>query len=290
MKTLIIPTDFSAPAENAAMYALNLAFSMRANIHLCHALRPEGPDPSLGGASLAVKNFPDLHEVCAGKLKQFAAKLEVATERIAADRSDDFKPQVSTSCDFGGIFSVVSAAAEGKVVPMIIMGKTGAGNLNRFVFGSSTLDILKKIKLPLLIIPFNYNLKPIQKIAYSSAMSGDEQLTAQSLANLAGYFNAELLIANIPSFVEIIDPKEYQERQKTFLKNLEGNISFKSIDSDNIDSGLEILKKEDIDMLVMGHENRGFLDRFIFGSYALRHASHVDLPLLVIPKRFVPQF
>ncbi|MBP0611653.1 hypothetical protein J8J42_01170 [Chryseobacterium sp. cx-311] len=26
MKTIIVPTDFSEPAENAALYALNLAF------------------------------------------------------------------------------------------------------------------------------------------------------------------------------------------------------------------------------------------------------------------------
>lgn len=290
MKTIIVPTDFSEPAENAALYALNLAFYTNANIYLCHALRPEGPDPSLGGISQAVKNFPEMREICETKLKQLISMLETESEHILAQITGDYKPVIAGGCDFGDISAVVLAAAEGKDIPMIVMGRTGAGKLNRLAFGNSTLHMIKRTKLPLLIIPYTYKFGTINKIAYSCEMTEDDKRTSQSLADFAASFDAEMLIAHIPNFVEMIDSREYHTRQKTFMQDLEGKVSFKSIESDNIDSGLENLKKEDIDMLVMGHENRGFLDRFIFGSYAARHAAKIGIPLLIIPKRFAPQF
>ncbi len=290
MKTIIIPTDFSAPSENAALYALHLALRLKANIHLCHALRPEGPDPSLGGISMAVKNFPELRQVCTSSLQKLAAKLESQATTTLEIHTGGYCPEISTSCDFGDVATVVQKAAEGKVVLMIVMGMTGAGKLDRLVFGSNSQHMIKHTKLPLLIIPFDKTFKVPRKIAYSSEMSAEDKLTAQSLAAFAGYFKAELLVAHIPNFVEVTDPREYTNRQKIFTQDIEGSFKFKSIEADNIDSGLELLKKEDIDMLVMGHENHGFLDRFIFGSYAARHASKIGMPLLIIPKRFVPQF
>ncbi len=290
MKTIIIPTDFSAPSENAAFYALQLALRLNANIHLCHALRPEGPDPSLGGISMAVKNFPELREVCISRLQKLTGELQNKATEILLNFPGVYRPEISTSCDFGDVSTIVQNAAEGKVVPMVVMGMTGAGKLDRLVFGSNTQEMIKRTKLPLLIIPFDKTFEVPRRIAYSSEMSAEDKLTAQGLAKFAGYFNAELLVAHIPNFVEVIDPREYSNREKNFTKDFDGRFTFKSIEADNIDSGLELLKKEKIDMLVMGHENHGFLDRFIFGSYAARHASKVGLPLLIIPKRFVPQF
>ncbi|WP_431200608.1 universal stress protein [Mucilaginibacter sp. P25] len=49
MKTILVPTDFSAQAKNAASYAVNIAQIIRAGVILCHAIKV--PDEITDGKS-----------------------------------------------------------------------------------------------------------------------------------------------------------------------------------------------------------------------------------------------
>ena len=54
IKTILVPTDFSAPAERALAYARNLADAYGASLHLLHVIE----DPFAGGVYMGMVAAP----------------------------------------------------------------------------------------------------------------------------------------------------------------------------------------------------------------------------------------
>ena len=54
IKTILVPTDFSVPAERALAYARNLADAYGASLHLLYVIE----DPFAGGVSMGMVGAP----------------------------------------------------------------------------------------------------------------------------------------------------------------------------------------------------------------------------------------
>ena len=54
IKTILVPTDFSAPAERALAYARSLADAYGASLHLLHVIE----DPFAGGVYMGMVGAP----------------------------------------------------------------------------------------------------------------------------------------------------------------------------------------------------------------------------------------
>ena len=82
----------------------------------------------------------------------------------------------------------------------------------------------------------------------------------------------------------MLDDKAYQHKKDLFIEDIEGKTSYLPIDVEGIDTGLDVLKHKDLDMLVMGHQHKDFFVRLTMGSHAVRQASEMEIPLLIIPE------
>jgi nucleotide-binding universal stress UspA family protein len=71
MRTILVATDYSKPARNAAFYALHLANALKANIDLCHAFGLPIESPMLGQIAWSVYEYPDLYEENTKELKSW---------------------------------------------------------------------------------------------------------------------------------------------------------------------------------------------------------------------------
>ncbi|WP_449398071.1 universal stress protein [Chryseobacterium wanjuense] len=76
MRSILVPTDYSKPAKNAAYYALHLANALKANIELCHAFNLPFENPMLGQTAWALYEYPALQEENSEELKKLVKKLE----------------------------------------------------------------------------------------------------------------------------------------------------------------------------------------------------------------------
>lgn len=284
MKTILVPTDFSKPSKNAAYYALNLAIAMKADIHLCNAFTLPAESPMLGEVPWALYEYPDLSEELSKDLKKFAKSLEHKESVLLEDEAAHFHPSISYSCEREDLVKLVNTTAASKKAVLIVMGMTGAGNLNRLIFGSSSLKMIEETQHPLLIVPHHHRYKSIRKIAFATDLSKKDHKTAQSLAKFAKYFDAELLITHVIDFTDMLDEKGYQKKKYLFIENIEGKTSYLPIDVEGIDRGLDALRNKDLDLLVMGHQHKDFFQRLTMDSHAARQARKLQVPLLIIPE------
>ncbi|SIQ76236.1 Nucleotide-binding universal stress protein, UspA family [Chryseobacterium sp. RU37D] len=285
MRTIVVPTDFSKPARNAAFYALRLANVMKSNIHLCHAFGLPVENPMLGQTAWAVYEYPALQKENSKELKALRKELEFKSKILWGEEAFPFHPSIYYVCEGRDPIRVINDTADSNKTLLIVMGMKGAGMLTRFLFGSNSIKMIKKTHHPLLLVPQKHKYNGLNKIAFATDLDKKDVKVAQALLRFAKYFNAELLITYIiQSNNDIIEDAEYEHKKKTFLKNLDGKICYNCIYSENIDYGLDILKSKDIDLLIMGHHYRGFFESLAGSGHAVRQANEMEIPLLIIPE------
>jgi nucleotide-binding universal stress UspA family protein len=145
-KALLVLTDFSHSAKNAAGYALNLALRTHVDIVLFNAYRI----PDVGFDSWPSRNDGNLSQ-------ESVTKLQEETDRMNA-LSKEFTGDFTPKCDFisleGGIAESVNEIIEDrKNILMVIMGGGKANGREDMRFGVEITEVLVNVKCPTLIIP-----------------------------------------------------------------------------------------------------------------------------------------
>lgn len=145
VKTILVPTDFSANAESALNYAIGLAkernFALRI-VHIYQALTSKFGDDHFNQEIIAHAE---------AEAMQAMEKLRLQVQNAHSDL--DFH----TECLPGDSPSAVLTAMAGKAEnELIVMGTKGAGGLKNRILGSNTYQTITTVPLPVLAIPEAY--------------------------------------------------------------------------------------------------------------------------------------
>ncbi len=142
MKTLLVAVDFSDASRKVAAYAAGLASELSARVVLLHVVEPVASYVPVGAAMDVIETAPppimeeDL-KAQEGHLKRLAEGLPhaetVAVIGLAADE-------------------IVTQAAE-RGASFIVLGSHGHGALYHLFAGSVVTGVLKRSKIPVLVVP-----------------------------------------------------------------------------------------------------------------------------------------
>jgi nucleotide-binding universal stress UspA family protein len=285
MKTILVPTDFSPAADNAARYALHLAKGMQAGIKLCNAFLVPLETPTASQVVWPLEDYTSVKYETTEELKIFAQKL-MEQETVFGD-TNAYHPVVEYLSEVGSVADVVADIVEEEKLPLVVMGMSGAGLVSRFVLGSSSRKMIEKARFPVLLVPPKFVFNGIKKIAFATDLSKADIDVINSISGLARSFNAEILIAHITD--ETYDKQEHQHKMDAFLSDITGKIDYpkiyyRHIKSMDVDHGLDWLTEHgQIDILAMVHRQHSIVDRIFVGSHTQKLARHIKLPLLVFP-------
>lgn len=274
MKTILVPTDFSAPAENAARYALQLARYLEAEISLCHALFVPSVTPMAAQVAWPLYDYSALKQETDKELELLVKKLRVKKGTSA----------------IGQLTTVVSERVVQEKAVMVVMGMSGAGALSKFFLGSNSQKMIDAANFPVLLVPSEFAFSGIKKIAFATDLSSGDIKVIHSIAGFARRFNADLLVTHIT------DNAENRKKSDSFLNEISCKINYdkiyyRQVKNADIDEGLAWLSDHGfIDMLVMVHLHRNFLDRLFMGSHTQRQIRHIHIPLFVFPVDVHPVF
>lgn len=285
MKTILVPTDFSPAAENAAQYALQLARVLKTNIKLCSAIKviPEGF--STETLVWPLEDYDSLKKSITAELKAVCDRLQLAKYNTTGDHTF---PRISFTSQVGDVTEVVKDVVDIGRIPLVVMGMSGAGALSRLVLGSQSDNMIDHAHFPLLLIPHDVTYKVIHKIAFATDLNPHDLEVIYSLAAYARNFNAEILIAHITN--EKYDATEHQKMVDNFLSDVTckanyDKIYYRHVKSIDVEHGLDwICQHSFSDMIVMSHSKHNFIDAFFNGSQTKKLARHVNIPMMVYPK------
>jgi nucleotide-binding universal stress UspA family protein len=166
---------------------------------------------------------------------------------------------------------------------LIVMGMRGSGGLEKLM-GSTTNNVLRKVKVPLLIVPHHSNYRPIEKVTYPSDFSYHTSTALyQPLLDIVHAYKAELTILHI--HLNHNGESERIIRGKKELGILfEGlPLGFEMLEYASVNEGIHHhLENRPADLLVMVAHKHSFLERLFSKQHTEAMVVETHLPLLIL--------
>ena len=269
MAYVLIPTDFSDNALNAATYAVRLFGDEGNTFTLLHTYRMPH------GTASAMWNMDELLAHDAKEdLNEFHQQLLNALP--------DLKPEFELSCERGDLPNVVDRFKADPVPPdLVVMGTQGASGLKRTLFGSNTANVIKSYGLPVLAVPEQAVYKSPKRILLADDGGPMDKAALKVLMDIARWSHSELMI------VRVVNEEAGTEDAGTTsaLDELLGAIprSHHYISGDNVEKALnDMADQNDVDLVVVLHRPRGLFDQFFKASVSTRWVMHTHIPMLVL--------
>ncbi|KEQ28207.1 universal stress protein [Pedobacter antarcticus] len=146
LKTIIVLTDFSSCARNAAEYSLVLAGKFQANLLLFHSYFI----PVSTFDNWPDTDYPALRENSLSKLKREAERLN----QLTAASENVYQPKIECLVEGGSLAdNITNLITERENILMVVMGGYRARNNDDFQYGTVISDILGNARCPAVIVP-----------------------------------------------------------------------------------------------------------------------------------------
>lgn len=273
MKTILVPTDFSATADTAFYYALTLASSLKSRIVLLHAYQVPVP--------VAEVPFGVLNEEKQALKAESNARLDAMVLKI---RHAGDIPYECIS-EGGAAVDIILEAAKEKQPDLIVMGATGESGLVEAILGSTSLKVMEKAKCPVMAVPAGLVIsKPIKRITYATDYHQSDLAAIKAATEIAGASGAQLNILHISD--AIIGADEEKTMMRHFMEKVKDistypGLSFEIIHGDDVETRLEqYIEDGSADMLMMSTHYRTFFDRLFGKSTTKAVARNAGIPVV----------
>lgn len=285
---ILLTTDYSDAVMNAERYAVKMAFETGSALRFLHVYQPIIADQTGSfDASKVNVNLP-LYEL--KKLKEHALKV------VRACGCQPEKLKYECLVREGTAAGQVLEEADETMPDLIVMGTHGITGFRDFVMGTHTWQVIKKAGIPVLALPADVNYGGIKKIVFATEYREGELPVINYITRLADMFKAEVTVLHITANVIT---QEYEKKLSLeFTNELHNKVAYPGIElkvehATEIVSGLEeYAKQHKTDLLIMSHQKPYFLERIFSpnSSTAKKMSLYTDLPLLIIPDYYNPDF
>lgn len=142
--TILVPTDGSDTATNAANHAIELAVEHDASVHVIHCVEPL----PLGRMPAGTRAAGADHEEVLDRLKEAG---EQAINTIST-QATEAGVEVADAVVFGDAASEIVEYAEDEGMDLIVMGSTGRTGATRVMLGSVAEKVVRHSPIPVLTI------------------------------------------------------------------------------------------------------------------------------------------
>ncbi len=282
MKTIIVPTDFSATASNAADYAVQFAQQVKAErIVLLHAYEiPVAIDPMMPG--IQIPEIDGFRESAEKRLYQFRADLLLKYSNTGL--------VFDIHAVYGSILSALEDFGENNSIELVVMGITGGGALEETLIGSNTVHIAEHSHIPLIIVPAKCGFKPIQKLVFACDFNDAEKyIPVNQIEMMQQLTGADLMVFNVEA-----EPDEFEQTfpgtvmgesfaVHTVLEKLNPSYHF-SHDENFVEGINHFVDEQQIDLVITVPKEHNFFAQLFSASHTKKLAFHSHVPILVLSK------
>jgi len=272
MKKILVPTDFSDCSINAFRYAKSIANSLEDSmIELVHVDHPT-PVAVDGELVASYYNEDDKRD----KLTALATPL---TNDI---NSDVMKTPLKTTYTKGMTCETLVDMSE--EVDLIVIGTHGKGNILSQLLGSVSRTIVSKAKCPVLLIPSDYDYKPIDEIVYGYAPSLHDSEYISKAVEWAKNLGARLDLVHVRKKLDDTDPT-LGAQQYIDLKFPDLNYTSRNIESKDVESGLlHVAREQNAGLIILAKQEKTLWQYLTTEHHTNDMLELTDRPILVLHK------
>lgn len=277
MKKILFTTDFSANANKAFDYALNMAEKHQAELILAHVF--DVPN---------VYNYPieyNPSEMKPGMIKDWKDTL-----REFFDKYDTKVKAKFDAIEHPSVLKGILSLIETHDPQLVIVGTRGKSRLKEVIFGSTTKGLVKHSPIPVMAIPEDASKKDFDKVLYASDLREDDVQALSKLVQLVEPFKSEIQILHVYLESEYKGIETIEWFKELVKENIAyKNISFEILHSDDVFSTLHNhMVWDNSDLLVMLEKKRsGIIEKIFHEDLVKKMEFHTMIPLLSYNERFL---
>ncbi len=278
MKKILFPTDFSETANNAFLYALNLAKSIDAQVYVLHVYEL----PMITG-SLSAGLIQNVYEtVELGSFDNF--KDNIPQLRQIADDNGLNEIPIKFILEEGNFLYILREIIGEESVDFVVMGTDGNTGIEKMLFGSNTINAITSMKVPILSIPHGMSFKGFKNIGFTTVFDQKDKDALKYLIEIANRHHAKIHCMHVSK-----DGKFNEQAMKDWQDQFAGDpIVFEVYnDADPVNAVLDFIKEKQIDLLTVVSRNKGFFDKIFSPGFTKKIANKNITPLFVFHEQKV---
>jgi nucleotide-binding universal stress UspA family protein len=267
MKNILIPCDFSKPAEEAFKFAVKLAGQSKGEIHVLYVIDITflSGNPSLSHTYAFNVNFlKDIEQ----KADQ---KFQIMSGRYAP---------ISLKVKFKRVISSLTLEVENYIkannIDLVVMGTHGEGGAT--AIGSNTDKIVRNSSVPVLAV--RTAPEHTKNIVFPLIPNQGDEEFIYAVKDLQSFFQAKLHLLYVNTPLIFKTDKESTDEMERFASPRFKNYSINIRSDYNVEAGITHFAKEiNADMIAMGTHAWKGLAHYIIGSNAERIVDHLAIPI-----------
>lgn len=275
MLTILLPTDFSENSKNAIRYALDFFSEATCTFYFLNVQKSsEFIMDDFYTADPNKDIYTTLLEDNKNKLQKFVEEFE----KTYSHENFTFKQKV----DYDGLTASIKQILEDTPIDVLVMGSNGATGAQEVVFGSNTLQVMREIDCPLLIVPEGYVYKPIASVLFTLHHNENLELHKMSmLFSLLTFKKAKLEVLDVHD-----DPFfSPQTQEPESIKKAFEDFSYHFHQVSGITAPVAtdaFIQLFDVGMHAIFSTKESFFERFLFGSENKQLGYRTRIPLLML--------
>jgi nucleotide-binding universal stress UspA family protein len=279
MKTIIASTDFSPNAGQAVAYAAGLARALNARLALFHHFTYPVP-------------ATDLPDVVPLYVDELAVELERRLNKVKAGLQEAFPGlEVGVMVRSGDLLRDLEDVFRAERADLVVLGMRGENPGLNALFGSVTARVIRKGKLPAIVVPPDAAFRAPKKILFAFDFDAQTDLRRiEPLVDLAASFDAYVNVLNLFADDDMPAPTAVGRKmlKKQSLDALLGGLrhGYTLEEGTAIADGiLEHAAYFGADLLAMIPHHHSYLSNLLQRSATQEVAAKMKAPLLVLAER-----
>lgn len=262
--TILCPTDFSAHSRLALDYAITLANSLDAGLHILHTFQ----------VSTKASSMIDLRD-----------KIRQNSEEDMQDLIKQISPSITTEQPpiakviEGHVVNVIDAYAGKNDIDLIIMGTQGSNSLRTKLFGSTTKKLSQKTKVPVLAVPDEVVDKTL---SHTMLLAIDGKgLSNTDIFDLPRQIAAMRGVSIDVLHVRGSESSFDEKTAATYLGDVLGDVIIKEGD-DPVHQIKVYTEQQDIGLIIMVRREKSFFERLFVQGNTEQEIAKTFTPLLIL--------
>lgn len=285
MKKILVPTDFSKPAQWALEVALDVAKRAKGQIILLHIVeQPTSESFNVEGQVFDGAGWED---------KLFTLKLIEKSKlqmEEAAKFAEDAGVLVKCELKLGNPFHGMRTVITDHEVDLVVMGTSGRSRFEEMIVGSNTEKVVRHSKCPVLTVHEKPKGNEFVNIVYASSLSENEKAFAEVVKNAQEMYKAKVHLVRINTPMNFKPDNEVKQVMQDFAKKLNLQNYTMNVFSDRSEEEgiLHFASSVNADLIAMATHGRTGFAHVLVGSIAEDVVNHSNRPVLtyVTPDKY----
>lgn len=273
MKNILLLTDFSKASQNAIRYAIQLFQGKQCDFHLLHI-----SDLSTYLVDDLVVPIKSVNKVVEAKSSE--QKLEKMIEQLQSEfNTQNFKFYTIVKYDY--LITTVNKIIESEKIDLIVMGSNGVTGAQEVLFGSNTINVIRKVKCTTLVIPEGYEFKNPNEVLIPLSQN-------DSIADNA-FIDAKIFMKDFAKKLHLLRVSlkkdvSYLKKDKDYINHLLTDIDcvYKQVADVPLHHLINTyVQLNQIDLLALLAHKETIFERLFYGSETKKLSNKNLLPLLI---------